>query len=73
MAEFEYHEDFDCEEAEEETVQELLKFGIYGEQTTLDGIVEAAEKNLNDTKARVAELKTLFGDEENTGKNDFMT
>jgi hypothetical protein len=73
MAAFEYHEDFDCEEAEEEAVQELLKFGIYGEQTTLDGIVEAAEKNLNDTKARVAELKTLFGDEENTGKNDFMT
>ncbi|CAB4041731.1 Hypothetical predicted protein, partial [Paramuricea clavata] len=69
MAEFEYHEDFDCEEAEEETVQELLKFGIYGEQTTLDGIVEAAEKNLNDTKARVAKLKTLLGDEENTGNH----
>ena len=68
MAEFEYYEDFECEEAEEEIVQELLKFGIYGEQTTLDGILEEAEKNLNDTKARVADLKTLFGDEENTGK-----
>ena len=69
MAEFEYYEDFECEEAEEEIVQELLKFGIYGEQTTLDGILEEAEKNLNDTKARVADLKTLFGDDENTGKN----
>jgi hypothetical protein len=69
MAEFEYYEDFECGEVEEEIVQELLKFGIYGEQTTLDGILEEAEKNLNDTKARVADLKTLFGDEENTGKN----
>jgi hypothetical protein len=68
MAEFEYYEDFECEEAEEEIVQELLKFGIYGEQTTLDGILEEAEKNLNDTKARVADLKTLFGDDENKGK-----
>jgi hypothetical protein len=62
MAGLEYDEDFLCEE---ELVQELLKFNIYGEQTTLDdGIVEAAEKNLNETVA--CEYKTLFG--QNEGK-----
>jgi hypothetical protein len=33
-------------------VQELLKFGIYGNATTLDGIVAAAKKNLDETKSR---------------------
>jgi hypothetical protein len=69
MAEFEYDEDFECEEIEEELVEELLNLEIYGEQTTLDGILEAAEKSLNETKARVAKLKTSFGGEQNTGKN----
>ncbi len=29
----------------------LLKYGIYGEETTLDGIIDAAKKNLNETKS----------------------
>ena len=56
-------------DGEEQLVQELTKCSIYREQTTLDGIIEAAKKNLNETKARVKELKTLFGSEKDQGEN----
>jgi hypothetical protein len=38
-------------------------------ETTLDGIIQAAKKKLNETQARVEELKTLFEGEQNKGKN----
>ena len=57
-------DDFD----EEELVQELLKIGIYGEQTNLDGILEAAQKSRDATIERVKKLNILFGSEQNEGK-----
>ena len=63
----EEHINFQCEETEKELVQEILKFNIYAEQTSLDGIIEAAKKNFNETKARDAELtisKTFLDGEE---------
>ena len=51
-----------------ELVQELLKIGIYGEQTNLDGILEAAQKSRDATIERVKKLNILFGSEQNEGK-----
>jgi hypothetical protein len=69
MAEAEHDNALQCEDREKQLVRELVTFNIYGEQTTLDGIIEAAKKNLKETQARVKELKTLFGGELNEGKN----
>ncbi len=52
-------EDDETFESEEELVKQLLKFNIYGEVTTLDGIVEAAKKNLNETKARASRVEEV--------------
>ena len=67
MAEAEY-ENVSQSENEKQIVQELRKLTIYREQTTLDGIIEEAKKNLNETKTRLKELRTLFGDEQDQGK-----
>ena len=66
-AEAKYDEDFQCEEDETELVEELLKFGIYGKQKTLDGIVETTKKSLSETKYRVQNLQNSFRDEQNEG------
>ncbi len=65
MAESQLGEAFICEDSKGELVQELVKYGIYGEETTLEGIVAAAKKSLDETKSRVQDLKTFFGDEQN--------
>ncbi len=71
-AESQIGEAFICEDSElAELVQELLKYGIYGEETTLEGIVAAAKKNLDETKSRVEDLKTFVGDERNEGTKNF--
>ncbi len=75
MAERHFDEAYICEDSvdsEDELVQELLKYGIYGEETTLEGIVAAAKKSLEQTKSRVKALKTFFGDEQNEGKNSHL-
>ena len=48
---------------EKELVQELLTSGIYGEQTNLDGILEAVQKNRDAINDRVKKLNILFGSE----------
>ena len=71
MAEANYDEAFlydDDDLDEKELVQELLKSGIYGEQTNLDGILEAAQKNRDATIDRVKKLTNFFGSEQNEGK-----
>ena len=40
---------------------------------TLDGIIAAAKKNLDETKSRVEDLKTFFGDEQNEGENSILS
>ena len=73
MAEAQLDEIFVCEDSEEELVQELLKFRNYSDETTLEGIVDAAKKSLDETISRVEDLKTFFGDEQNEGKNSTLT
>ena len=46
---------------------------IYGNQTTYAGIVVAAKKNLDESRSRLEDLKTFFGDEQNEGKNSTLT
>ena len=66
MAEVDGYEDFECDETEREVVQELAKVKIYENETTLNGIVEAAKKNLNETLAHLARLKTSLESEGRT-------
>ena len=68
MAEVKYDEDFHCKEDEKEFVKELCKFGIYGNQTSYAGIVAAAKKNLDESRSRLKDLKTFFGDKQKEGK-----
>ena len=76
MAEANYGEAFlydDDDFDEKELVQELLKSGIYGEQTNLDGILEAAQKNRDATIDRVKKLNIFFASEQNEGKKEHET
>jgi hypothetical protein len=52
---------------EEDLVRDLVNIGIYGEQTTLDGMLEEAQKSIDASKDRVQKLNLLFGNEQNTG------
>ena len=74
MAELQLDEFFISEYSGHTLVQKLLKFRIYGEETTLDGIIAAAKKNLEETKSRVEDLKTFFaGDEQNEGEKSTLS
>lgn len=68
MAATDEYKDFECDETEEEIVQELAKLKIYENETTLDGMVDAAKKNLHETLARLASLKTSLESEGKTRK-----
>ena len=61
MAEAKYHEYFQCERDETELVKKLVKFGIYGKQKTLDGIIEAKKKILTKPNLGFKILKISSG------------
>ena len=66
MAATDEYKDFECDETEEEIVQELAKLKIYENETTLDGMVDTAKKNLRETLARLASIKTSLETEGKT-------
>ena len=71
MAEAINDDTFMCDEFlfedEEDLVRDLMNIGIYGEQTTLDGMLEEAQKRIDASKDRVRKLNLFFGNEQNKG------
>ena len=71
MAEAINDDTFMCDEFlfedEEDLVRDLMNIDIYGEQTTLDGMLEEAQKSIDASKDRVRKLNLFFGNEQNKG------